>query len=191
MAKKTQSIGNNRTQQTLAEAFIEELRDVYDAERQLTRALPKMVKAATRRELRNALTNHLRETEGQVDRLEQVFDLLKQKASGKHCEGIAGIIKEASTMLKEAGSQFDEATMDARLIGAAQRVEHYEIAVYGTLIAWANELAYFDAAELLKETLEEEKAADDRLTTIAQEKVNMDAAEGADEADEEKVTASR
>ena len=119
---------------TLHDAFIDELRDTYDAEKQLTKALPKLAKAASNPKLRQAFENHLAETQGQVARLEQVFESLDEKVRGKHCDGIAGIIDEGKSIMEE---DFDETTMDACLIAAGQRAEHYEMAAYGTLVAWA------------------------------------------------------
>ena len=159
---------------TLHDAFIEELRDTYDAEKQLTKALPKIAKAATSPDLRAAIEAHLEETKGHVERLEEVFASLDEKVRGKHCEGIAGIIEEGKSIMEE---EFDEATMDACLIAAAQRSEHYEMAAYGTLIAWAKAMGHNDAAELLEQTLEEEKAADEKLTSIAEAGINREAAE--------------
>ena len=171
---------------TLHDAFIEELRDCYDAERQLTKALPKLAKAASSPELRQAFESHLEETKGQIERLESVFQSLDEKARGKHCEGIAGIIEEGSSIMKE---DFDESTMDACLIAAGQRAEHYEIAAYGTLVAWARAMGHEEAAEALQETLEEEKAADEKLSSLAESGINQEAAEsahpGGDENDEE------
>ena len=119
---------------TLHDAFIDELRDTYDAEKQLTKALPKLAKAATNVKLRAAFETHLQETQGQIARLEQVFESLDEKVRGKHCDGIAGIIEEGKSIMDE---DFDEITMDACLIAAGQRAEHYEMAAYGTLVAWA------------------------------------------------------
>ena len=142
---------------TLHDAFIDELRDTYDAEKQLTKALPKLAKAATSRELRTAFESHLEETRGHVERLEQVFESLDEKVRGKHCDGMAGIIEEGKSIIEE---EFDEATMDACLIAAGQRAEHYEMAAYGTLVAWARGMGHERAARLLQQTLDEEKAAD-------------------------------
>jgi ferritin-like metal-binding protein YciE len=161
---------------TLHDAFIDELRDTYDAERQIVKALPKMIKACTSEELRTAFESHLEETRAQVERLEQVFEMLDEKVRGKHCEGMAGIIEEGKTMMEE---EFDETTTDAVLIASAQRVEHYEMAAYGTLAAWAKEMGHNDAAELLAQTLEEEKAADEKLNTIAEGGINREAASAA------------
>jgi ferritin-like metal-binding protein YciE len=167
---------------TLHDAFLDELRDTYDAEKQLTKALPKMAKASTSPELRAAFEAHLEETRGHVDRLEQVFQSLDEKARGKHCEGIAGIIDEGKAIMEE---DFDDATMDACLIAAGQRAEHYEMAAYGTLIAWARGMGHTDAERLLRETLDEEKAADEKLTSIAEGGVNQEAADAAHPAEED------
>jgi ferritin-like metal-binding protein YciE len=158
---------------TLHDAFIDELRDTYDAERQIVKALPKMIKACTSDELRTAFESHLEETRNQVDRLEQVFEMLDEKPRGKHCDGMAGIIEEGKNVM---GEEFDDTTMDAVLIASAQRVEHYEMAAYGTLCAWAKDMGHTDAAELLEATLEEEKAADEKLTQIAEGGINLEAA---------------
>jgi ferritin-like metal-binding protein YciE len=174
-----------KSEKNLHDGFLDEIRDTYDCERQLTRALPKMAKAATGSKLRNALNNHLKETQAQVERLEHVFDLLEERPRGKHCKGIAGIIEEGSDLIEEG---FDEPAMDAALIGAAQRAEHYEIAAYGTLVAWAVQLGHMEVADLLRETLEEEKGADEQLTIIARDQVNEEAAARADEeANEEQI----
>ncbi len=161
---------------TLHDAFIDELRDAYDAEKQLTKALPKLAKAAASSELRMAFEEHLRETEGHVDRLEQVFEAIGERPSGKHCDGIAGIIEEGKSVMDE---DFDEQTMDACLIAAGQRAEHYEMAAYGTLIAWARAMGHDDAVGLLQETLDEEKAADEKLSKLAEGGINQKAADGA------------
>jgi ferritin-like metal-binding protein YciE len=174
---------------TLHDAFIDELRDVYDAEKQLTKALSKMAKAATSPDLRAAFEAHLEETEGHVDRVEQVFESLEEKVRGKHCDGIAGIIQEGKSVM---GEDFDEATMDACLIASGQRAEHYEMAAYGTLVAWARVMGHTEAADLLQETLDEEKAADAKLSRLAEESINQDAADaGQAEEDEEEPSAQR
>jgi ferritin-like metal-binding protein YciE len=167
---------------TLHDAFIDELRDTYDAEKQLTKALAKLAKAASSPELREAFETHLEETQGQIERLEQVFESLDERARGKHCDGIAGIIEEGKSIMEE---DFDETTMDACLIAAGQRAEHYEMAAYGTLIAWANAMGHAEAVELLKQTLEEEKAADEKLSSLAEGGINESAAKGAHEEGEE------
>src|ERR1043166_1412615 len=167
---------------TLHDAFIDELRDTYDAEKQLTKALPKLAKASSNPKLRQAFESHLKETEGQIARLEQVFESLDEKVRGKHCDGIAGIIEEGKSILEE---DFDEATMDACLIAAGQRAEHYEMAAYGTLVAWARGMGHTEGADLLQETLEEEKAADKKLTSIAESGINQEAADAAHSEDED------
>ena len=167
---------------TLHDAFVDELRDSYDAEKQLTKALPKMAKAANSPELREAIESHLEETLQQVERLEQVFESLGEKPRGKHCDGIAGIIQEAQAVMQE---DFDEPTADACLIASAQRAEHYEMAAYGTLVAWARAMGHDEAADLLQETLDEEKAADEKLNTLAEGGINEQAAEGAHQSEEE------
>jgi len=167
---------------TLHDAFVDELRDSYDAEKQLTKALPKMAKAAHSPELREAIESHLEETRQQVERLEQVFESLGEKPRGKHCDGIAGIIQEAQAVMQE---DFDEPTADACLIASAQRAEHYEMAAYGTLVAWARAMGHDEAADLLQETLDEETAADEKLNTLAEGGINEQAAEGAHQSEEE------
>jgi len=166
---------------TFHDAFIDELRDTYDAERQLTKALAKLAKAATSPNLREAFETHLEETKGQIGRLEEVFEGLEEKVRGKHCEGIAGIIEEGKSLMEE---DFDDATLDAGLIAAGQRAEHYEIAAYGTLVAWAKTMGHTDAAALLQENLDEEKAANEKLSELAEGGINQGAADAA-EPDEE------
>lgn len=158
---------------SLHDAFLDELRDAYDSEKQLTKALQKMAKAATSTELRAAFEAHLEETRGHVDRLERAFEALDEKAKGKHCDGIAGIIEEGGATLEE---DFDDATVDACLIAAGQRAEHYEIAAYGTMVAWARAIGRDEVAELLEQTLNEEKAANDTLTGLAEGGINQLAA---------------
>src|SRR6187551_3526633 len=160
-------------QGTLHDAFIDELRDAYDAEKQLIKALPKLAKASTSPDLRAAFESHLEETKGQIERLEQVFESLDEKVRGKHCDGIAGIIEEGKSIMEE---DFDDDTMDACLIAAGQRAEHYEMAAYGTLVAWARAMGHSEAADLLQETLDEEKAADQKLSSLAEGGINQDAA---------------
>jgi len=167
---------------TLHDAFVDELRDTYDAEKQLIKALPKLAKAATSPELRAAFEAHLEETRGQVERLESVFASLDEKVKGKHCDGIAGIIEEGKSIMEE---EFDDATMDACLIAAGQRAEHYEMAAYGTLVAWAQAMGHAEAAKLLQQTLDEEKAADKKLSGLAEGGINQEAAEAAHPEDDE------
>jgi ferritin-like metal-binding protein YciE len=161
---------------TLHDAFLDELRDSYDSEKQLTKALPKLAKAASDPKLRQAFVSHLKETENQIKRLEQVFASLDEKVRGKHCDGIAGIIEEGKSILEE---DFDETTMDACLIAAGQRAEHYEMAAYGTLIAWAQAMGHTQAAKLLQQNLDEEKAADRKLSGLAEGGINQTAANAA------------
>jgi ferritin-like metal-binding protein YciE len=161
---------------TLHDAFLDELKDAYDAEKQITKALPKMAKKASTPRLRAAFESHLKETEGHIKRLEQVFASLDERAKGKHCDGVAGIIDEGKSVM---GEDFDETTMDACLIAAGQRVEHYEMAAYGTLVAWAQAMGHSQAARLLQQNLDEEKAADKKLTTLAEGGINQDAADAA------------
>ncbi len=172
---------------TLHDAFIDELRDTYDAERQLTKALQKLAKAATSPQLREAFEAHLEETRGQIERLEQVFETLDEKVRGKHCDGIAGIIEEGKSIMEE---DFDEATLDACLIAAGQRAEHYEMAAYGTLVAWARVLGLTETADLLQETLEEEEAADEKLSALAEGGINQGAANTSSSEDEEEEPAA-
>ena len=167
---------------TLHDAFLDELRDIYDAEKQLTKALPKLAKTATSPKLREAFESHLEETRGHVERLEEVFESLQEKARGKHCDGIAGIIEEGKSILEE---DFDDLTMDACLIAAGQRAEHYEIGAYGTMIAWAEAMGHTDAAALLQQNLDEEKAADKKLSGLAEGGINQGAADAAHPADDE------
>ena len=164
----------------LRDALVDEIKDLYDAEKQLVKALPKMAKAATNGELRDAFESHLQETNGQVARLERVFGLLEEKPRGKHCAGMAGIVEEAGELLKE---DMEEAVMDACIIKHAQSAEHYEIGSYGTAIAWAEALELTEVAELLEETLGEEKAADEKLSALAESGINDAATAGISEDD--------
>ena len=161
---------------TLHDAFIDELRDAYDAEKQLLKALTAMAKKATSEDLSAAFENHLEETRGHIDTLEQVFASLDEKVRGKHCDGIAGIIEEGKSVMAE---DFDDNTMDACLIASGQRAEHYEMAAYGTLVAWAQAMGHSEAVELLTTILNEEKAADEALTALAEGGINQSASEGA------------
>ena len=167
---------------TLHDAFLDELRDTYDAEKQLTKALAKLAKASSNPKLRQAFESHLQETQGQIGRLEQVFESLGEKARGKHCDGIEGIIEEGKSVMEE---DFDDETMDACLIAAGQRAEHYEMAAYGTLVAWAKTMGHDEAAGLLEEILEQEKAADQKLTKLAESRINQSAASAEDESRED------
>src|SRR5688572_6086911 len=167
--------------ENLREALVEEIRDLYNAEKQLVKALPKMAKGAESDELREAFEEHLQETEGQVTRLERVFELLDEKPRGKHCAGMAGIIEEGSEKLQE---DMEGSVLDACLIGAAQKVEHYEICAYGTAVAWAEALGLSEVVDVLNETLEEEKAADEKLTALAESGINQAATAGEEEEEE-------
>jgi len=158
----------------LRELYLDELRDLYNAENQLTKALPKMAKAANSEELRDGFRDHLEQTKGHVERLEQIFKELGEKPTGKKCKGMEGLVEEGAEMIDEDALE-DEAK-DAGLISAAQRVEHYEIAAYGCVRTYANLLGENDAAELLEETLNEEKETDQKLTKLA-EKINVEAKE--------------
>lgn len=149
---------------TLQDLFIDEVKDVYDAEHQLTKALPKMAKTAASSELKSAFEKHLKQTEGHITRLESVFELVDRKPSRKTCKAMKGLVEEGSEVMEEDG---DEAVKDAALIGAAQRVEHYEIAAYGTLRTFAETLGIQKAVDLLQQTLDEEKQTDENLTELA------------------------
>ena len=168
--------------QTLHELFVEELRDTYDAEKRIIKALPKIARHAQSDELRSALTEHLRQTEKQVTRLEQVFRSIDETPKGKKCDGIIGILEEGSTAMEELE---EGPVLDAALIAGCQKVEHYEIASYGTLAYFAELMGHERAKELLGTTLEEEKAADEKLNMIAKSDVNRDALMGDESEDTE------
>lgn len=162
---------------TLQRLFVEELRDLYSAENQLLKALPKMAKGASSDELKQALEDHLEQTEGQIERLEEIFEGLGESPKGKTCKAMKGLVEEGSEILEEEG---DASVLDAGIIAAAQKVEHYEIASYGTVRTWAKLLGEDEAAELLQETLDEEGEADKLLNKLAMEIVNPEAlSEGA------------
>ena len=150
----------------LKELYIEELKDLYSAENQLLKALPKMAKAASSDELRQGFEEHLKQTRGHVQRLEEIFQSLDESPKGKKCVGMEGVVKEGSEVMDE---DFEGALMDAALIAAAQRVEHYEIAAYGTVRELATVLGESEQASLLEQTLEEEKETDEKLTELAKE----------------------
>jgi len=149
----------------LRETFVDELRDLLDAEKQLLKALPKMAKAAEHKDLKAAFEEHLEETEGQVGRLEQVFELFEKEPRGKKCKAMEGLVAESAEIIEEEEG-------DAALICGAQKAEHYEIASYGSLIAWARLLGEEEAVELLEENLEQEKGADEKLTDLAESVIN-------------------
>lgn len=157
---------------TLEDALIEELKDILHAEKQLLRALPKMAKQAQNEKLRKAFEDHKKETEGQVDRLEQVFEMLDRAPRAKKCEAMEGLIEEGKELMEEDA---EPEVMDAMLIAAAQKVEHYEIASYGTVRAWAQQLGHDKIAKLLQQTLDEEAATDEKLTKLAEQVVNQQA----------------
>jgi ferritin-like metal-binding protein YciE len=156
---------------TLKELFIDELRDLYDAENRLVKAIPKMAKACSSNELRSGFEHHLEQTKGHVDRLKQILTSLEEKPAGKKCPGMTGIIREGEETMEE---DYEGGVMDAALISIAQRVEHYEIAAYGCVHAWAQELGEQEAAALLEKTLTEEKDTDAKLTELA-EQINASA----------------
>ena len=161
--------------ESLETLYIEELRDIYNAENQLLKALPKMAKAASAPELKQAFEDHLEQTKEHVERLDEIFEKLDKKPTGKTCAAMKGLVEEGSEIMKEEG---EEHVIDAGLIAAAQKVEHYEMASYGTVRTWAEILGEEDAAELLQQTLDEEGETDKRLTELAEEIVNVEAAAG-------------
>lgn len=178
---------------TLHEMLVDEIKDLYHAEKQLTKALPKLAKAATHDDLRSAFTSHLEETRAHVTRLEEVFASLDESVKAKHCEGMAGIIQEGAALMQEDA---DGSVMDAGLIAAAQRAEHYEIGAYGTCVAWARLLGLEEVASLLEQTLDEEKAADEALSALAEGEINQAAvnegrAEEGEEEEEEPASSQR
>jgi len=173
--------------ETLRDLYIDELKDLYSAENQLVKALPKMAKNATNMDLKQAFTDHLEQTKGHVSRLEQIFEMLEASPRGKKCVGMEGLIEEAKELLEEDA---DEGVLDAGLISKAQHVEHYEMAGYGTVRTYAIMLGETEQAELLQETLDEEGEANKLLTQLAESSVNIEAAIG-DESEEETSAGSR
>lgn len=159
------------TKDSLQELYVDELKDLYSAEKQLTKALPKMARAAASPELRSGFEEHLEQTKGHVQRLEEIFSMLGRKGSVKKCVGMEGLVKEGSGIM---GEDFEEDVMDAALIVAAQRVEHYEIAGYGTVCAYADLLGESEHAALLRQTLQEEKETDQKVTAHSKE-INVEA----------------
>lgn len=157
---------------TLEDAYVDLLKDLYSAEKQLVKALPKMAKNASSSDLQKAFQDHLRQTEGQVERIERIFSDMDGSPRGKKCVGMEGLIEEGNELLKEDA---EPEVLDAGLIAAAQKVEHYEIAGYGTARAWAERLGYDKAARLLQQTLDEESMANEKLTQIAESHVNIEA----------------
>jgi ferritin-like metal-binding protein YciE len=173
-------------QAELKDLYIDELKDIYSAETQLVKALPKMAKAAASEELRKGFEEHLEQTKGHVARLEQIFQALEEKPSGKKCMGMEGLIKEGG---EAAGEDYEDEAKDAALIGAAQRVEHYEIAAYGTVRAMAERLGEDDAVDLLSQTLQEEKDTDVKLSNLADQIQVISESDAEGEGDEESVPA--
>jgi ferritin-like metal-binding protein YciE len=163
--------------ESLKQLYVDELKDLYSAETQMVKALPKLAKASSNAELRQGFEEHLRQTSEHVSRLEQIFEMLEEKPTGKKCLGMEGLVKEGAETMQE---EYDEAVMDAALIGAAQRVEHYEIAGYGTVRAFAELLGQAQHVSLLEQTLQEEKQTDDKLTQLAVQ-INSQAGQVAEE----------
>ncbi len=161
--------------ENLQDLYVEQLKDLYSAEKQLIQALPKMAKAATSPELQKSFTMHLEQTKGHVDRLEQIFKALDKTPGGKKCKAMEGLVEEGQEMMQEDA---EPEVMDAGLIAAAQRVEHYEMAGYGTVRTYAQTLGHQDAARLLEQTLEEEKQTDQKLTKLAESSINIEAESG-------------
>ena len=160
---------------SLETLFVEELRDIYNAENQLTKALPKMAKAASSEELKTAFQEHLEQTKEHMERLEEIFEGLGKKPTGKTCKAMKGLIEEGSEMMEEEG---EDSVLDAGIIAAAQKIEHYEIASYGTVRTWAEQLGKEDAVDLLQQTLDEESEANERLTELAESSINVEAKAG-------------
>jgi ferritin-like metal-binding protein YciE len=173
--KADMSEEGNEMSNDLHELFLDELADIYNAEQQLTKVLPKLAKTAKNDELREAFQQHLEETENHVSRLDQVFESLGESMKRKKCKGMEGLIEEGEEVISE---QKNSDALDAGLIISAQKVEHYEIAAYGSLCSWAEQMGHNDALELLRQTLEEEKAADEKLTEIAETVANTQAEQG-------------
>jgi ferritin-like metal-binding protein YciE len=178
-AKKTSKASRGASQSTeeiqsaLLELFVDELKDIYWAEKHLTKALPKLQKAATSEELQEAFETHLEQTIGQIERLEEVFELLEEPPRAKKCEAMEGLVKESQSVIED--TEKGTATRDVALIIAAQKVEHYEIAAYGSLVQLAKTLEKNDIADILAETLAEEKETDELLTGIAENDINYQA----------------
>jgi ferritin-like metal-binding protein YciE len=168
---------DSNSQNDLHDLFLDELADMLHAEKQITKALPKLIKATETEELRSALQDHLEETQNQVARIEQAFASLDEKSRTKPCKGMEGILAEGDELVSEMKGT---SVLDAAIISAAQKVEHYEIASYGTLVAWAEELGHGKATELLNESLAEEKAADEKLTEVAESVANEKAEQETD-----------
>jgi ferritin-like metal-binding protein YciE len=170
---------------SLDDLLVHELQDIYNAEAQILKALPKMIKAASHPELQSAFEEHLEQTEGQVERLDQVFKLLGVPAKGKKCEGMAGLLEEGKKVMEEDA---EPDVMDAALIAAAQKVEHYEIASYGCVCTYAEMLGYDQVHDLLGQNLEEEEVTDEKLTALAESVINLDAEDVESEDAEEEAS---
>ncbi len=171
------------TLKSLDDLLIHEMQDIYHAEGQIVKALPRMIKAASHPELQAAFEEHLEQTEGQIERLDQAFKLLGMSAKGKKCEGMAGLIEEGKKLMEEDA---EPSVMDAALIAAAQKIEHYEIASYGCVCTYAEMLGYEQVHDLLGQNLEEEETTDEKLTVLAEAVINIEAEEADDiEAEEE------
>jgi len=166
---------------TAEELFVDELKDIYSAEKQAVKAYPRLTKAVQSEDLKQAMQEHLEQTKGQIERLDRIFEILEKRSSGKSCEGMKGLIEEAQTQLEEIEKG---PVLDCAIIGALQRVEHYEIAAYGTVATLAEAMGQEEVKELLGETLEEEKETDERLTQVAQS-VNSEALTEGDEEEDE------
>lgn len=164
---------------SLKDLYISELRDLFSAENQIIEALPKMAEAATKPDLKSAFQEHLNVTKRQKERLQKVFELLKEKPEGETCEGMKGLIKEGEKFIKKEKSMFrsgiDDDVLDAALVTAAQRVEHYEMAAYGTVRTYADQLGFHQQADLLQQTLDEEAETDRKLTSLAESGINLEA----------------
>jgi ferritin-like metal-binding protein YciE len=169
--QRKKQINKTANMSKLRDTFLQELMDIYDAEKQLVKALPKVAKAAEHEELKSTIEAHLEETEEHVERLERVFEIIGETAKSKKCAAMAGMLEEGQEVIKEKEG-------DAALICAAQKVEHYEIASYGCLLTWARILGEDEAADVLEETLDEEKNADDKLTSLAESIINTEESEG-------------
>jgi ferritin-like metal-binding protein YciE len=174
-SKSARSEEGNEMSNDLHELFLDELADIYNAEQQLTKALPKLAKTAKNDELREAFEQHLEETENHVSRLDRIFESLGETMKRKKCKGMEGLIEEGEEVISE---HKNTDALDAGLIISAQKVEHYEIAAYGSLCSWAEQMGHNDALELLRQTLAEEKAADEKLTGIAESVANTQAEQG-------------
>ena len=162
---------------TLHDLFISELKDLYSAEKQIVRALPKMAKAASSSELQDAFQEHLQQSKNHIDRLDEIFDMLQVSSRNKKCKGIEGIIEEGEELISKGKTNSNPDALDAGIVAAAQKVEHYEIAGYGTVRTYASMLGHDKAANLLQQTLDEEKETDQKLTLLAETMINVEAAQ--------------